>query len=132
MDPDNIIQATISKEDLDTPNEERYKFKASLGLTREIVETISRMKNEPDWMLQKRLHSFDVFMQKDIPKWGLTCRLWTLSRLSTTCGPTPKERKNGKTFLRISRKHLKGSASLLLKERFSGVRVRNTSLMLSI
>ena len=71
MDPDNIIQATISKEDLDTPNEERYKFKASLGLTREIVETISRMKNEPDWMLQKRLHSFDVFMQKDIPKWGV-------------------------------------------------------------
>src|SRR3989344_9443335 len=71
MDPDNIIQATISKEDLDTPNEERYKFKASLGLTREIVETISRMKSEPDWMLQKRLHSFDVFMQKDIPKWGV-------------------------------------------------------------
>ena len=71
MDPDNIIQATISKEDLDTPNEERYKFKASLGLTREIVETISRMKNEPDWMLQKRLHSFDVFMQKDIPKLGV-------------------------------------------------------------
>ena len=66
-----MMQANISREDLDTPNEERYHYKASLGLTREIVETISKIKNEPEWMLKKRLHAFDVFMKKPIPTWGV-------------------------------------------------------------
>lgn len=50
--------------------EEDYAFKSGKGLTREIVTKISRMKNEPEWMLQFRLRSLDIFLKKPMPKWG--------------------------------------------------------------
>src|SRR3989344_7575550 len=71
METDKLKQANITRQDLDMPNEERFEYKASLGLTKEIVETISRMKNEPEWMLKKRLHAFEVFLKKPIPTWGV-------------------------------------------------------------
>lgn len=45
-------------------------FKSGRGLTREIVETISRMKNEPQWMLDFRLKGLEVFHKKPMPRWG--------------------------------------------------------------
>ena len=39
-------------------------------LTREIVEEISKIKNEPDWMLDFRLKSYEYFDKTDNPKWG--------------------------------------------------------------
>jgi Fe-S cluster assembly protein SufB len=35
-----------------------------------VVEEISRMKNEPDWMLQFRLKSLAIFERKPLPTWG--------------------------------------------------------------
>lgn len=45
-------------------------FKAQKGLTREVVEEISRQKNEPQWMLDFRLKSLDIFFAKPMPSWG--------------------------------------------------------------
>ena len=42
------------------------------GLTHETVEMISRVKGEPDWMLDYRHKAFDIFMQKPMPRWGNT------------------------------------------------------------
>ena len=36
-------------------DEGEYVYKSNKGLTREIVETISKQKNEPAWMLEERL-----------------------------------------------------------------------------
>lgn len=44
------------------------KFKR--GLSREVVEEISRIKQEPKWMLDFRLHALDVFLSKPMPAWG--------------------------------------------------------------
>ncbi len=71
MDEEKLIQANITSQDLDSPNEERYTYKSSLGLTLDIVKNISKMKNEPDWMLQKRLQAFEIFIKKSIPNWGV-------------------------------------------------------------
>jgi len=49
---------------------ENYVFKSPKGLTREIVESISYHKNEPDWMREIRLHAFEVFQKKPMPSWG--------------------------------------------------------------
>jgi len=49
---------------------ENYVFKSPKGLTREIVESISYYKNEPDWMREIRLHAFEVFQKKPMPSWG--------------------------------------------------------------
>ena len=45
-------------------------FRAEKGLTREIVENISRMKEEPEWMLEFRLKSLEMFYQLPMPQWG--------------------------------------------------------------
>jgi Fe-S cluster assembly protein SufB len=47
-----------------------YHFKSGKGLTREIVTEISRMKNEPEWMLKVRLRALDIFNKKPMPRWG--------------------------------------------------------------
>lgn len=49
---------------------ENYAFKAKKGLSREIVEEISLMKKEPDWMREFRLKSLSIFENKIMPMWG--------------------------------------------------------------
>jgi len=49
---------------------ENYVFKSEKGLTREIVESISRFKNEPEWMRNIRLKALQVFDSKPMPTWG--------------------------------------------------------------
>ena len=49
---------------------DKYTFKTGRGLTREIVELISRKKDEPEWMLEFRLRSYEHFLKRPMPKWG--------------------------------------------------------------
>ncbi|MEM4554350.1 MAG: Fe-S cluster assembly protein SufB [Candidatus Anstonellaceae archaeon] len=46
-------------------------YKASrLGLTLDIVNEISDVKGEPDWMREKRVESFKIFESLPMPAWG--------------------------------------------------------------
>ena len=45
-------------------------FQTKTGLTREVVEEISRMKDEPPWMLEFRLKGLQQFLEKPLPTWG--------------------------------------------------------------
>jgi Fe-S cluster assembly protein SufB len=47
-----------------------YSFKSGKGLTREVVEQISEMKHEPEWMREYRLKALDIFWSKPTPTWG--------------------------------------------------------------
>jgi len=47
-----------------------YVYTGKRGLSRGTVEEISRIKNEPEWMLDFRLRSYDIFMKKPMPVWG--------------------------------------------------------------
>jgi Fe-S cluster assembly protein SufB len=47
-----------------------YVYTSKKGLSRETVEEISKIKNEPEWMLNFRLRSYDTFMKKPMPVWG--------------------------------------------------------------
>jgi Fe-S cluster assembly protein SufB len=49
---------------------EDYIFKSGRGLTREVVEQISAMKHEPEWMLKFRLKSLEYFNRRPMPSWG--------------------------------------------------------------
>ena len=49
---------------------EMYVYTSKKGLSKEVVEEISRMKGEPQWMLDFRLRSYDIFMKKPMPNWG--------------------------------------------------------------
>lgn len=45
-------------------------YRSERGLTREIVEEISKMKEEPEWMLEFRLKSLEHFYKMPMPQWG--------------------------------------------------------------
>ncbi len=45
-------------------------FSSSKGLSEKIVREISGMKNEPAWMLEKRLLALKLFYSKKMPGWG--------------------------------------------------------------
>lgn len=47
-----------------------YTFKSRKGLDHEIVEQISRMKDEPEWMREFRHKSLDIFFSRPMPNWG--------------------------------------------------------------
>ena len=49
---------------------ENYLYKAPKGLTRELVEKISEFKNEPQWMRDFRLKSYEHFLEHAMPTWG--------------------------------------------------------------
>jgi Fe-S cluster assembly protein SufB len=58
--------------------EQKYGFRDQVvavhqmqkGLSRQVVEEISRIKGEPKWMLDFRLRSLEIFMKKSMPEWG--------------------------------------------------------------
>ena len=51
---------------------EEYFMKGAKGLSHEVVEMISRMKKEPEWMRQFRHEALDIFLSKPMPGWGNT------------------------------------------------------------
>jgi Fe-S cluster assembly protein SufB len=51
-------------------DKEDYFFKSKRGLDRETVLEISKMKGEPDWMLEFRLKAYDHFVKRPMPNWG--------------------------------------------------------------
>ena len=70
-------------------------FRTKKGLTKEIVEEISRMKDEPQWMLDFRLKSLELFYKMPMPQWG--GELKDLDFDSITYYVKPSE-KQGKTW----------------------------------
>ncbi len=51
-------------------SESGYAYKAPKGLSREIVESISDYKDEPQWMRDFRLKALEHFYSRPTPKWG--------------------------------------------------------------
>lgn len=65
-EPDAI--GAINKYDFRTVS--KAVFKARKGIDAEIVNQISDMKDEPDWMRKFRLDALEIFFAKPMPNWG--------------------------------------------------------------
>lgn len=55
----------------DFKDEDVSVFKTPKGLNEDIVREISRVKGEPEWMLEYRLKSLKCFLEKPMPTWGV-------------------------------------------------------------
>jgi Fe-S cluster assembly protein SufB len=66
----SIQNITIDRSLYDTANKEDSRYRAIPGVTEEVVREISKQKNEPAWMLDKRLASFALFQNTPMPTWG--------------------------------------------------------------
>lgn len=47
-----------------------YGADVERGLTEELVRHISKIKDEPEWMLERRVKGFKAWERKPVPKWG--------------------------------------------------------------
>ncbi|GAB4170035.1 MAG: Fe-S cluster assembly protein SufB [Calditrichia bacterium] len=65
-------------------------YQTERGLTRQVVEEISKSKGEPDWMLDFRLKSLDIFYSKPMPKWGANLDALDFSDILYYVKPTEK------------------------------------------
>ena len=70
---------------------ENLVFKARKGLDREVVEQISWMKSEPDWMLEFRLKALEHFLQRPMPTWGGDLSNLNFDDIYFYAKPTDKE-----------------------------------------
>jgi Fe-S cluster assembly protein SufB len=70
MSSDAVILEGIGEYKYGFSDPETYVFKSRKGLDREIVEQISAMKGEPQWMLDFRLKALDHFLKRPMPTWG--------------------------------------------------------------
>src|SRR3989338_3580995 len=75
-------------------DKEDYVFKSKRGLTKEIVEEISKMKNEPQWMLDFRLQSLEIFWKKEMPNWGADLSTIDFDNIYYYIKPSEKTEKN--------------------------------------
>jgi hypothetical protein len=64
------VDIDLGKYALGWSDAEDYAFKPQKGLNEEIIREMSRMKNEPEWMLQFRLKAYQRFLRKPVPTWG--------------------------------------------------------------
>ena len=48
-----------------------YAAASQRGLSEDVVRGISMLKNEPEWMLQRRLKALRIFDRKPMPTWGV-------------------------------------------------------------
>ncbi|MBI4975735.1 Fe-S cluster assembly protein SufB [Candidatus Peregrinibacteria bacterium] len=99
-------------------------YKSPKGLTQETVERISKIKNEPKFMLDFRLQAYEIFLKKQMPAWSADLSGMNFNKIHYYIRPqdkaktdwkdVPKEIK--KTFDRLGvpeseRKFLAGSGA---------------------
>ena len=89
----------INRENYDNHNAENLIFKAEPGITEELVKQISKDKNEPKWMLKKRLLGLKIFNEKKIPNWGPDLKELDFSKIIYYLKPNAK--KNSKSWKEV-------------------------------
>ncbi len=72
-------------------NPDESVFNTGRGLNRTVVEQISAMKREPQWMLEFRLKALEHFRQRPIPTWGADLANLDLENLYYYVKPTDSE-----------------------------------------
>jgi Fe-S cluster assembly protein SufB len=71
-----------------------YLAETGRGLTRATVEEISRFKEEPQWMLDFRLRSYDHFLKRPMPEWGADLSQIDFDKIVYYRKPSEREEKS--------------------------------------
>ena len=80
----------INRNIYDIKNKDEYEFKMQKGINRQIVEEISNMKNEPDWMKELRLKALETYNKLEFPTWGPDLSELNMEELATYVKPKSK------------------------------------------
>ena len=74
----------------DFRNEDKDAYRISEGLTREIVEQISREKHDPEWMREFRLKSLEIYNSIQMLQWGPSIEGLNMENIVTYVRPNTK------------------------------------------
>ena len=66
-------------------------LKKEYGLTKEIIENISKEKNEPQWVLDIRLKGLETYFKLENPDWGPDISYLDINDIATYVKPVDKE-----------------------------------------
>lgn len=80
----------ISSSPYDFRYEEKGFYRNSTGLTKEIVEQLSKDKNDPEWMRQFRLKSLELYENLKMPEWGPDISGLNINEIATYVRPNTK------------------------------------------
>lgn len=94
QEQDNVFQE-------DSEYFKKYGFRANTiypemkkGISEEVVRNISKIKEEPEWMLEKRLLGYKIFTEKPIPEWGPSLKGIDYDDLYYYINPHTKKKTN--------------------------------------
>lgn len=73
---------------------ENYVFKSRKGLDRSVVEQISSMKSESEWMREFRLRALEIFESKKMPMWGANLSSINFDDIYYYIKPTDSQKKS--------------------------------------
>ena len=79
--------ADIDRSIYDIRDEENDAYRMQEGLTPEIIETLSKEKDDPVWMHQFRLESLQIYNEMLVPDWGPSIDGLDIDRIATYVRP---------------------------------------------
>lgn len=75
-------------------NEDISLHKTEKGLNEDVIREISKLKQEPEWMLEFRLNAYRKFMEMPLPSFGPSLKDLDFSSYTYFTRPTAKEENN--------------------------------------
>ena len=82
--------ADINRSIYDIRDEEKDAYKLSAGLTPQIVEQLSKEKQDPQWMQLFRLRSLQIYNEMKVPDWGPSIEGLDMDNIVTYVRPNTK------------------------------------------
>lgn len=82
-------------------------FSTGEGLTEEVIREMSRIKGEPEWMLEFRLKSLETFNKMPMQTWGPDLQTSISMPSNITKNQVTNPLVTGKTYQKKSKIHLK-------------------------
>ena len=74
----------------DFRNEDKDAYRIEEGLTKDIVEQISREKHDPEWMREFRLKSLEIYNKTPMVQWGPSIEGLNMDNIVTYVRPNTK------------------------------------------
>ena len=84
----------INRNIYDIKNKDEYEYKIKKGLTSEIINEISKQKNDPEWMREFRLKALEVYNSLEMPTWGPDLSELNMDEIATYVKPKSKLNSN--------------------------------------
>ena len=80
----------IDRSIYDIRDEEKDAYRMEEGLTPEIVDKLSKEKDDPVWMQQFRLQSLQIYNEMPVPNWGPSIDGLDIDHIATYVRPNTR------------------------------------------